>query len=175
MTSIAALLSWLLQFPVWFQLTEHARMLLHEILRVLIHPDDFSADDLRYLERTVQIAEACAERAVWLLAIAMAAPGDRPPVRRPTPFRYIPSRTPPTLDALLWRVLQLSMRINAIHESAQRALRTIVHSGESYAYSAPPTHADCMPRFTLNQRAHAPSGLPASGCSQTGPPQNFRI
>lgn len=170
MTSIAALLAWLLQFPAWFQLTEHARLLLHEILRVLVRPDSFTAADLRYLERSLQIAEACAERAVWLLAITMMTPGSRPPVRRPAPFRYTPSRTPPTLDALLWRALQLRIRIDAIHESARRALRTMVRSGETHAHTTPRFHSDCMPRIAPNQRAHAPSGRPPSGCSQTGPP-----
>lgn len=181
MTSIAALLAWLLQFPVWFQLTEHARNLLGEILRVLIRPGALSPTDLRCLERSVQIAEACAERAIWLRAMAMAAPGARP-IRRPAPFRYIPSRTPPTPDRLLWRVLQLHRRIDALDDSARRALQAIGRTAPCALTIAAAPRPPRTPTLAFSKHASArpasspvPATIRTSGHSQTGPPAPLHI
>ncbi len=122
MTSLAAFLAWLLGAPRWFRVSETARLLLGEIVRVLVEPETGRLRDLdetarRAVERAVQTAEASLSLAVWLLAMLHAG--------RPTPrdwrrARLAPcSRLPTTLE-LAQRTFALCARLETLDRDAHR-------------------------------------------------------
>lgn len=129
--------------PVWFRLAAHARLLVQQALAILLDADTCAPRPLddeiaRAVERSIQIAEACAARAVWLLAFAQSIAANHRAPRSPPPFRIVPADRPLSGEDLALRALRVLDQLDAIHRSARRLAFTIAWDAASGAHPSHP-------------------------------------
>lgn len=179
MSSVVCLIANLLQLPPAIRLSIAAWRLLAGVLRIFTKWDfdtlaQLTPRELTRLDASLQLAEACIARVIWLQARKLAG---LPPAPPPSPFRYAPPAHLAAPHAMAARALNLFDRLmharTAARRLAQKLSRSDVRTDRAHPARTPFSSAPNVRRASTQPTAGQPAPI-RSAVRATGPPWRAR-